>query len=271
MTYDQLMQHAEDMRRSAIAVAMAGMHGDPRRRRAVEREFADVPDAFRPLTGFADPAGFDARIDGVTDVLRGLSTGDGSDLAVPANPELARFAGVSVALRAWTGPAAQRFRDGFLEPWPALVRNQYTAGVVLRSALRAQQEIWARARQDADQIAEQGLAAVRACGDCTRTEWSVTFTVVASVAAVAAMPATGGLSLAAGSVAAVAQVMAATGPAEAPRTSFSADDPVEVVDRVREAIAQLRGHVRQRCDAVGEALRTTGRLMADRPELFGWR
>jgi hypothetical protein len=270
VTYELLMNHAEDMRRLAVEVAMAAVRGDPLRRAGVEREFADVPDAFRGLTGFPEPGRFDALADGVTEVLRGLSTGDGGDPAVPANPELARFGGTAAALRVWTGAAADRFRHGFLEPWPALVRNQFTAGVVLRSALRAQQDLWARARQDADAIAEQGLAAVAACADCTRTEWTVTFTVVGSVAAVAAVPLGGVSALVVGGVAGLAQVVAATGPAEPPQTSFSADDPVEVVDRVREAIGLLRGHVRQRREAVGAALRDTGRLMADRPELFGW-
>ncbi|MER7007480.1 hypothetical protein ABT297_31160 [Dactylosporangium sp. NPDC000555] len=271
MTYELLMAHAAEIQRLASEVAMVGLRGDAGRQAAVEREFADVPDAFRALTGFPDPGRFDAMADGVTSVLRGLSTGDGGDPAVPADPELARFLGTAGALRVWTGPAADRFRTGFLEPWPALVRNQYAIAAVLRSALRAQQEIWARARQDADRIAEQAIGALGACGDCTRTEWSVTFTVVASVAAVAAVPLGGAAALAVGGVAAVAQVVAATGPAEPPQTAFSADDPVEVVERVREAIGLLRGHIRERRDAVAAALATTGRLMDDRPEWFGWR
>ena len=261
MTYDMLMRHAEDMRAMAVSVATAGIGDEVWRRRAVEREFADLPDAFRALTGFPEPDDGPARQ--VRSVLDGLSTGDGT-----ANPALHEL---STGLRNWTGAAAERFRTGFLQPWPAFVHNQYTVGVVLCSGLVAEQEIWARARQDADQIAEQGLAAVAACGDCTRTEWTVTFTVVASVAAVAAVPVTGGLSLAAGGIAALAQVAAATGPGEPPRTSFSADDPGEVADRVREAIRQLLGHIDDRLEAAREALRSTSRLMADRPELFGWR
>lgn len=264
------MAHAEDIRRHAIEATLAGLERRERYQAGVEREFADVPDAFRPLAAFPDPGRYDAMLDGVGNVLRGLSTADASDPSVPASAELARFGGTAAALGSWTGAAADRFRAGFLEPWPALVRNQFTAGVVLRSALRAQQEIWARARQDADQIAEQTLGAVDACGDCTRTEWSITFTVVASVAAVAAVPVGGPAALALGGVGAVAQVAAAGGPAEAPRSSFSADDPVEVVDRMREAIVALRGHVRDRLDAVGAALRSTRDLMSDRPELFGW-
>jgi hypothetical protein len=156
-------------------------------------------------------------------------------------------------------------------PWPGLIRNQYTVAKVLHSALLAQREIWARARQDADQIAEQGLAAVAACGDCTRTEWTVTFTVVSSLAAVVAIPLGGGPAVAVGGVAAVAQVLAAAGPDEAPRTSFSADDPGEVVEQVREAIRRLLGHVYERREAVERALQSTSYLMADRAELFGWK
>jgi hypothetical protein len=258
-----LLRHAEDMRALAVSVATAGVGDEPRRRRAAEREFADLPDAFRALTGFPEPSRYDRPEQRLRDVLNGLSIGDGT-----ANPALHEL---STGLRNWTGAAAERFRTGFLQPWPAFVHNQYTVGAVLRSGLLAERELWARARQDADQIAEQGLAAVAACGDCTRTEWSVTFTVVASVAAVAAVPVTGGLSLVAGGIAGLAQVAAATGPSEPPRTSFSADDPVEVADRVREAIRLLLGHIHERREADREALRSTGRLMADRPELFGWR
>ncbi|MEU7875138.1 hypothetical protein [Dactylosporangium sp. NPDC049140] len=262
MTYELIMRHAEDMRDLAVAVAVGGTGSDPFKRRAIQREFADLPDAFRPIAGFPEVP--QAKIDQVQSVLRGLSTGDRGELAEPRLGEL------QYALRNWTGDAAERFRHGFVEPWPAFVRNQYTVGVVLRAALEAEQEIWVRARQDADQIAEQGLAAVGACGDCTRTEWTVTFTVVASVAAIAAVPVAGGLALAAGGIAGLAQVVAATGPAEAPQTTFSADDPVEVADRVREAITQLRGHIHDKRDEVRRALRATGRVLADRPELFGW-
>ncbi|WP_433207053.1 hypothetical protein ACQP00_40620 [Dactylosporangium sp. CS-047395] len=264
MTYAMLMQHAEDMRDLAVGVASAGGADGYYRMRAIEKEFADLPEAFRPLTGFPDPRSYDAKLHHLDYVLSGLSTGDGD---ARANAELRNL---GVALRNWTGEAADKFKRGFVEPWPAFIKNQYTVGVVLRSALQAEQEIWARARQDADQIGEQGLAAMAACGDCTRTEWTVTFTVVAAVAAVAAVPVTGGLSLAAGGVAGLAQVVAATGPAEAPQTTFTADVPSEVADRVREAITQLRAHIHEKQDAVRKALRVTNAAMTDRPELFGW-
>jgi hypothetical protein len=197
--------------------------------------------------------------------------GDTADTTAPANPELARIGAVNAALDKWVGPAGERVRSGFVEPWPAFVRNQFAVAVVLRSALLAQREIWVRARRDADQIAEQGLAAVGACPDCTRTEWAVTFTVVSSVAAVVAVPLGGVAALAAGGVAGVSQVVAAVGPGEGPRTSFGADDPGEVVERVREAIGLLRGHIREQRATVAGTLRQAGQLMADRPELFGWR
>ncbi|MFI5910906.1 hypothetical protein [Dactylosporangium sp. NPDC051541] len=263
MTYEMLMRHAEDMRVAAVAVAMGGRPaGD---RAVVEREFADLPAAFRPLLGLPDPAKYDPRIERLAGVLSGLSTGGGEQRANPGLRDLTNV------LRNWTGEAAERFRGGFLEPWPAFIRNQYTIGVVLRKALEAQREIWELARRDADQIGEQGLKAMRASGDCTRTEWTITFTVVASVAAVAAVPMTGGLALAAGGIAGLAQVAAATGPAEAPQTTFSADDPVEVADRIREAITQLRQHIHERWDATAAALRATTRTIQNEPELFGWQ
>lgn len=266
MTYERLMEHAEQMRRDAIAAVLAGIEDPQRYRGAVEHEFSDVPAAFEPISGFPDPARFDAMVAGLDDVLSGLSTGDGGE---PAGVAVARFGSTMAGLRLWTGAAAERFRAGFAEPWPALVRNQYAAAAVLRSALVAQQDLWARARSDADQIAEQGLAALAACGECTRTEWTVTFTVVASVAAVAVIPLAGSAAFAVGGVGALAQVAAAGGPAEAPRGAFAADDPGEVVARVREAIGRLRGYVAERRAAVAKGLRQTRGLMADRPELFG--
>ncbi|MGI5238009.1 hypothetical protein [Dactylosporangium sp. CA-139066] len=267
MTYERLMEHAEDLRRLAVDVAMAIVEHDPLRRRGVERAFADVPDEFRAVAHFPDPQSLGGPIDGMGSVLDGLSTGEDR----PAEPGLARIGAAVAMLGGWSGEAAERFRDGFLAPWPAFVRNQYTVAAVLHSALVAEREIWARARQDADRIAEQGLAAVAACTDCTRTEWTVTFTVMASVAAVVAVPLGGVPGVVLGGVAAVGQVMAVAGPDDPPRTSFSADDPGEVVERVREAIRQLLGHVHERRAAVAEALRKTGQLVADRPELFGWK
>jgi hypothetical protein len=117
----------------------------------------------------------------------------------------------------------------------------------------------------------QTLAALAACGDCTRTEWTVVFTVVASAAAVAAVPLSGGASIAVGGVGAVAQVVAVGGPGEdAPRSTFAADSAREVVQRMREAVWALEGYVRQRREQIDAAVSGARRLMADRPEWFGW-
>jgi hypothetical protein len=265
VTYEGLMGRAEELRRLAVEVTMELLERDPLRKDGVVRQFADVPDAFRAVAAFADPGKFDRAIDELQTVLEGLSMGDGGQVA---DPGLARIGSVAAMLGGWTGDAAERFRDGFLAPWPAFVRNQHAIAGVLRGALVAQREMWERARRDAEQIAEQGIHAVAASSDCTRTEWTVTFTVVSSVAAVLAVPLG---PVAAGGVAAVGQVVAAVGPDEAPRTSFSGDDPGEVVERVREAIRTLLGQVHERLDATTRALRQTSRLMADRPELFGWQ
>ncbi|MFD0575256.1 hypothetical protein [Dactylosporangium darangshiense] len=269
MTYERLMEHAEDIRREAVAVTMAMVGGDPRRRAGVEREFADVPDAFRVLTGFPDPERI--GVDEMDDVLCGLSMGDSADLAVPANPELARIAAVNAALDKWVGPAGERVRRGFVEPWPAFVRNQFAVGVVLRSALLAHREIWARARQDADQIAEQGLAAVGACPDCTRTEWTVTFTVVSSVAAVVAVPLGGVAALAAGVSRGCRRWWRPPGPVRGRGPRSGPTIPARWSSGCGRRSGSLRGHIREQRATVAGTLRQAGQLMADRPELFGWR
>jgi hypothetical protein len=269
MSYAQLMVHAEDIRRRAVEAALTTVEDHPEYRPSVERAFADVPDAFRPFARLPDPAMFDAMLADLVSVLNGLGGPDPvSGVSIPANVELERMGGAAVALARWTGPAASRFRAGFLEPFPALVRNQFIVAAVLRAALAAQREIWVRARDDIDQIAEKTLDALDATADCTRNEWTITFTVVASVAALAVVPLSGGAALAVSAVGAAAQVAAAGGPEEPVRTAFSGDDPVDVVDRMRDAITLLHGHIRDQRAKVDAALRATHDLVIGHRRLF---
>jgi hypothetical protein len=271
MTYAQLMVHAEEIRRRAVEAALATVEGHPGYRPVVERAFADVPDTFRALAALPGPETFDPMLGSLASVLSGLSSG-GQDpvtgTAVPANPELERIAGTAIALAHWTGPAAVQFRKSFLEPLPALVRNQFIVAAVLRAALAAQRDLWLRARDDVDQIAEKTLDALDAIADCTRNEWTITFTVVASVAALAVVPLSGGAALAVSAVGAATQVAAASGPGEPERTAFSGDDPVDVVDRMRDAITLLHRHIRDQEEKIAVSLRSTSRLVAGNQRLF---
>jgi hypothetical protein len=207
----------------------------------------------------------------LANVLSGLSSGGPDPVTgrmVPSNPELERIAGTAIALARWTGPTAVQFRTTFLQPFPALVRNHFIIAAVLRAALAAQRELWLRARDDVDQIAEKTLNALDAIADCTRNEWTITFTVVASVAALALVPLSGGAALAVSAVGAGAQVAAAAGPGEPARTAFSGDDPVEVVERMRDAITLLHKHIREQEERTAAALRSTRQLVGGNRRLF---
>jgi hypothetical protein len=77
--------------------------------------------------------------------------------------------------------------------------------------------------------------------DCGKNEWTMTFTVIASICAVAAVPLTGGASLAAAGLAvtaigATAQVVAAVDIKEPEKTDITGETAEHVINSMRQAI-----------------------------------
>ena len=265
MSFEQLMQHARDIQQKAIEKSLEqhGVRRAPRpgqpalspmpleaeKRQQIEQSFSDIPGLFRPFSEMPIPASFDGMIDDLSHALRMLSAGqDPKDpingTIYTSNTNLDKLSGSESYVEHWTGRAAMEFKSNFIDPFPSVVRNQFIIAAVLKSALEAQREIWVKARNDIDKIAHDALEALDRMDDCGKNEWTMTFTVVASVAAIAAVPLTGGASLtvaalAVTAVGAASQVAAAAAPDDPPKIQFSGETAEAVVSQLREAMSKL--------------------------------
>jgi len=190
-----------------------------------------------------------------------------NDTIYGGNPALDKLSGSESYIEDWTGRAAMEFKSNFIDPFPTIVRNQFIIVAVLKSALEAQRQIWVRARNDIDKIAHDALEALDRMDDCGKNEWTMTFTVVAAVASIAAVPLTGGASLTAAAVAitavgAASQVAAAAAPDDPPTIQFGGESAEAVVGQLREAIAKLVEYIQQQESKISNALTNTHRLVA---------
>jgi hypothetical protein len=102
-----------------------------------------------------------------------------------AQPVLDEVYGSQSYLERWTGLAATDFKRTFIDTFPSVVSNQFLICLALRGALEAQQGLWQNARANALHVAEEAMISLQQ-EPMSEREWTVTFTVVAAVATVAA-------------------------------------------------------------------------------------
>ncbi|MGH3389975.1 MAG: hypothetical protein ACRDOO_13985 [Actinomadura sp.] len=287
MSYEQLMQHAEEIRLKAIAKALDrfGDQHDPRtgtiraqKRPALERAFADIPAIFQPWADMPAPASFDPMIDEMNDALRVISPGQDpkdpvSGVGYTASPVLTKINGAVSYVEDWTGQAAMEFKAGFLDPFPAIVRNQFIVAAVLKGALDAYKGLWVNARSDIDQIAHKVIVALDGVNDrCDKNEWSITFTVVAAVASIAAVPLSGGALYAVTAVGAGSSMAAGAPPKDAPTNEFSGESPEAVISSMGHGISKLAQEIGNAERTIANALqKTQGVLSADRKSFVSRR
>ncbi|SDP80644.1 hypothetical protein SAMN04487905_109153 [Actinopolyspora xinjiangensis] len=156
MSFDDLMQRAREIEQRAAEVEYTqqtrkaeggGPSGNgvdyPEIRQKYEG--AAVPH-FEPFTGIPDPASYDAPIEALGSAMEQLSSGEMkdpiSDGNIKANPDLTRVGSAGDTLEDWTGEAADNFKRNFLDPFPAVAKNQFLLLGVLKGALEADQERW---------------------------------------------------------------------------------------------------------------------------------
>jgi hypothetical protein len=228
--------------------------------------FGDIPDRFLLFVDAPDPAGFDTTIQSLTRVQSRLATTQqhqdplGQQLFAPADV-FSRIDTTAGFLSTWSGLAAHEFKADYLDRMKYHTSGQFNLAAVLVGATQAERAIWQAARSDVRVIAAEGLAALEQLGDCTQAEWTISFTVVASVVAVAAAAFTGGASVALAAVAGAAQV-AATVPLDEPvPTDFSGDSPEEVVQEIRRGVDALIGSIHEAEEKIATALRADASLV----------
>ncbi|SDC42434.1 hypothetical protein [Actinokineospora iranica] len=292
MSFDELMTHAAAIQQKAVKRAVTNKEADPEYARGgVEGYYRDIPDLFRPFAEMPNPAAYDPLIHDLQVVLQKLSTGHVKEPAngeiYLANVALANMTTASDYLEDWTGKAAVAFKQNFLDTFPPIVENQFILVSVLKAALEAHKSMWAKARDDVDKIAHTTMDALDNAACCDKNAWTVGFTVVASVSAVAATLVSGGTAapLAFTAVGATAQVIAATPPPETDK-QYAGETAVQITNAMKEALRALADSV-QEVETIGHkdtpgiapALRAAGDLVgqyrasfvANRPELADGR
>ena len=295
MSFEQLMQHAQDIQAKAIAHSL-DQHGvrpepEPGRppvnpmpleteaRARIVASFADIPSLFEPFTMMPEPSSFDGIMADLHEAMIKISPGDNTDpingALYVASTRLAQIDGSESYMALWTGGAADAFRSEFVVKFPARVINQFIACSVLRGALAAHQAMWATARDDIDKIAHDALNALDNMDHCGQNEWTMTFTIVASVAAVAAVPISAGTSMAAlaaattvTAVGATSQVVAAHQVDPAKVTRYQGETAEAVVTQVRRSVSELLGHIQQAEQKIANALDGMRATMSQHRELF---
>jgi hypothetical protein len=298
MSFEQLLVHGYDIQRLATKKAVEAATGRSYESQGrlpvapavgeavnlgrIEQEFADIPGLFGSFVDTPDPDWFDPAINHFNLALRALflghDTGQVTAAAKPqqggpltgtatyeSNEELLKLSASESYLENWSGRAAWNFKKNFIDPFPAVVYNQFQMVAALRAALEAEREIWARVRRDIDEIAhdtEAALDQVNPIFPCDRNDWETTFTVVGAVLTIPAAVATGGaavaLAVAAGGASAAA-VQAGQG--DAPKTvRFHGETAEAVIAEMRDAVAMLASYAMEEEAKVAEGM--TGLLHA---------
>lgn len=285
MSFAELMQHAREIQQKAklkaiqqwqrrmalLSINQSSTSPYPIPKNIVdgiEREFSDIPNLFAPFTEMPTPESFEEPINNLERAVAKLAQGDSqhdpiTGITYVGNVELAKMSGAASYIEDWTGRAAMEFKSTFIDPFPTIVHNQFLVANVLRAALQAEREIWVNARKDIDKIAHDVLEALDRMDDCGKNEWTMTFTVAAAVATVAAVPLTGGAALAVTAVAAGSAAAATMIGTEAPPTiRFSGESASAVVSQMRMAISKLTEYIIEQESKIAQAMAATHKVLA---------
>ncbi|WP_213450959.1 hypothetical protein [Rhizomonospora bruguierae] len=196
-----------------------------------------------------------------------------------ANPVLEELPASGDLIASWTGYAAITFKQTFIDPFPALVQNQFLLVSMLRAALEAERTLWESARRDIDKIAETTLKALDAMhGSCHQTSWTLTFDIIAAVVGVAlAIPTLGASEIGAAAVISLTAGAAGAGvvgdlPVESDKpdngTKVGGHEVNEVIGSMRTAIQDYTTLVNDRESFIAQRLRGMVGTVHSRPDLF---
>ncbi|PXX53402.1 hypothetical protein DFR70_12713 [Nocardia tenerifensis] len=205
MTYDQLMQHAKEIREKAVEV---GSQEEPRE--LAEKRYQHIEPLFEPFSRLPDPAKYDPLIFALKAAMAELNnqsvthTDLSKDVALQGT-DLARMITTGGYLDAWTGDAAIVFKANFIDRFTTISGNQFTAMSVMKGVLEAQQAMWRAARVDIDNIAHVARDALNNSGGYCPANWKYGATVLSAITTVIGV----GITAVTGGVASIAAVGAA--------------------------------------------------------------
>ena len=261
MSYDQLGQHAQEIRALAYEIALS----DHDRASVVDEGttpqamadllFGHIPDLFLPFMMMPSPALFEAPLGSLNWALDSIAKSPSSAtpyvqgaLTLKANKVMDRMSDAEQRLAGWTGAAAEEFVRNFVVPFPSLNHNQFLLLLALYQALKAQQAIWTQTQRDIDTIAEQTIAALEALeGLCPgRNDWPITFTVAACLlgAVPSVVPGVAvGAVLAFQFLSTAAWVGAANPPDQGTKLQIVGSTVPDVITSMTEAVSRLTREV----------------------------
>lgn len=229
---------------------------------SVEAYYADIPGYFQPWSQLPDPTSFDQLIADLHQAM-GLLRVD-ADFTNPVEPGddlgLARQEFQALMdgdpMPDWTGDAAIEFKDNVLDHLRADTENQAVLIAVLKSSAEAQRRIWVEARDNITKIANSALSALDNTG-CNQNGWIMTFTVLSAVASIAAVPLTGGASLAVTAIGAVGSIAAAAVPlvpSGSDTQTYTGTTAAAITSSMEQAMTDLNNRVYQGLGSISSAL-----------------
>ncbi len=131
-----------------------------------------------------------------------------------------------------------------MDHFMTVTRNQHLLASSLKSALDAEQKLWANARTDIYTIANNTITSLdNLDAACTSTVLNVAFTVVGCIASIAGAPLGDEPAVAVAIVGVAAQLLGSQVPS-APQSQYPGGDAITIVDGMRQAIGALKGHIR---------------------------
>lgn len=218
-----------------------------------------IHDAFQPWSLLPDPDAFQPVADKLSQAMGLLRVDadfsnpvDPSDQIGAARQEYQALVGHD-PISNWSGATADNFRNKFLDHFKANTENQAILIAVLKAAADAQRAIWTNARHDITSIAQNALAAVRS-GGYHPNPLVMGLTVLAGIASIAAVPFSGGGSLALGITAiGAAGSIASTGVGQDPVTLTGHSVP-EIIKSMKSGIVTLQDSVTTACRKVEVSL-----------------
>jgi hypothetical protein len=288
VSFDQLMEHARDITDKAvdltakeIAQKKATQSGANPDRNAVRQSYAFIEAMFEPFSRLPDPARYDPLIADLNAAMGKLNTGsvrttELSNDASLTNPHLDKMTTDGGYLQGWTGDAAMAFKANFVDTFKSIAGNQFTVLSILKGVLQAHREMWLKARDDIDKIAENTKNALDNAGGCGKNQWSFDFSVLSAVGAVGGVV----VAVVTGGVVPLAAIgaLASVGSAGVAGLTASGDSAEKIINSMKQAIDELTRHVQEvetqqiadKVRALTEAVQgNKDKLVSARPNLAG--
>ncbi|WP_225731235.1 MULTISPECIES: hypothetical protein [unclassified Nocardia] len=261
MSFDQLMQHAKEIREKGAQLAAREDRENQAKNGAVyvpppfdvfRRMFDFVDPLLEPYSRLPNPAMYDLPINDLKEAMKKVMIQSAhitklSDDVDFVDTKLNHMTTDAGYLDGWTGHAAMAFKREFLDTFQTIAGNQFTALSILRGVLQAHRAMWEEARKNIDAIAENTIHILDNANDCwSSNRAGFTFTVLSAVGTVGSA----GITIAtAGATGPAAAIGAAATVGNAIKAAKDADisgaSVAAIVSSLKQAVKDLDDHIKE--------------------------